>query len=221
MNEQQTPKQRPMFYWGWITLIIAGAIWLLTYLMFTPESKQEHIDALPWHAQVNEQGNLKVLGLTLNESSTRDAMALYGKEIEIMLFTDHDTQPISVESFFESMHIGYAFRGRLVLTLNTNAAQLDSMLQRGGKVKSLDTGHREITLSGQDLHLAVDLPIKYLTFIPQSKIDESIIEQRFGQPTRDYEGEDGLRRWSYPEKQLTVIFDGTGRKVLEFGHNDL
>lgn len=214
-------NKRPMFYWGWFTLLIAGVIWLLSYLFVTPPSNQQDASALPWHATLDETGALNVLGLTLNKSTTRDAMQLYGNEVEIVLFSNSHNEPVSLEAFYDDMRIGYAFRGRLVLTLDLHQDELREMQLRGGKVKSLNSGDREVTLSGYDLNAATNLPIKHLTYIPYPKIDEDVIQHRFGLPTKDYVGEDKLRRWVYPEKKLTVIFDDTGRKVLEFGHNNL
>lgn len=212
----QTPK-RPVFYWGWLTLLLAGVLWMVSYYFVDPPSNQQTSNALPWHASVDAQGQVHVLGLTLGHSTTRDAMALYGKEIEIVLFTNAQNQATSIESFFEDMYIGYAFRGRLILTLQADPTRLDDMLSRGGKVKSLESGGREVTLSGEDLTQALDLPIQHLTYIPYPKLDENILKQRFGEPTQDVTGADGVRRWSYPDKQLTIIFDESGRKVLEFG----
>jgi hypothetical protein len=145
-------------------------------------------------------------------------MALYGKETKIILFSDKQHQPVSVEAFFEDMYIGYSLRGRLILTLETSPEQLEAMFSRGGRVKSADSGAHEITLAGSDLSEALNLPIRHLTYIPYPKIDEETLIHRFGQPSNDSLGDDGVRRWHYPERQLVILFDETGRKVLEFGH---
>ena len=116
------------------------------------------------------------------------------------------------------MYIGYSLRGRLILTLETSTEQLEAMFSRGGRVKSADSGAHEITLAGSDLSEALSLPIRHLTYIPYPKIDEETLIHRFGQPSKDSLGDDGVRRWHYPERQLVILFDETGRKVLEFGH---
>jgi hypothetical protein len=189
-----------------------------SYFFVDPPNNNQDGSALPWNASINTQGQLTVLGLTLNQSTTKDAMALYGKETKIILFTDKLHKPVSVEAFFEDMYIGYSLRGRLILTLETSTEQLEAMFSRGGRVKSADSGAHEITLAGSDLSEALSLPIRHLTYIPYPKIDEETLIHRFGQPSKDSLGDDGVRRWHYPERQLVILFDETGRKVLEFGH---
>lgn len=212
-------QKRPIFFWGWLTLILAGIIWGVSTFFVNPPSNEHEASALPWNASVNAQGQVEALGLTLGKSTTQDAMMLYGKETKIILFTDRSHQPVSVETFFEDMYIGYSLRGRLILTLETSAEQLEDMFSRGGRVKSADSGAHEITLAGTDLSLALTLPIRHLTYIPYPKIDESTLLQRFGQPREDTIGEDGIRRWHYTDRKLIILFDESGRKVLEFGHN--
>lgn len=214
----ETQAKRPMFFWGWLTLALAGIIWVASYFFVAPPSNNQDGSALPWNASVNAQGQLTVLGLTLGQSTSKDAMALYGKETKLILFSDKNHQPVSVETFFEDMYIGYSLRGRLILTLETTVEQLEAMFSRGGRVKSADSGAHEITLSGSDLSDAINLPIRHLTYIPYPKIDETTLIQRFGQPNQDKLGDDGVRRWIYPERKLVILFDETGRKVLEFGH---
>ncbi|UCG18164.1 MAG: hypothetical protein JSU84_06380 [Thiotrichales bacterium] len=214
----ETSHKRPMFFWGWLTLALAGIIWVSSYFFVDPPNNNQDGSALPWNATINAEGTLTVLGLTLGQSTTKDAMALYGKETKIILFSDKQHQPVSVEAFFEDMYIGYSLRGRLILTLETSTEQLEAMFSRGGRVKSADSGAHEITLAGTDLSDALNLPIRHLTYIPYPKINEETLLHRFGQPSKDSLGEDGVRRWHYPERQLVILFDETGRKVLEFGH---
>lgn len=216
MNE--AGAKPPLFFWGWLTLGLAAVIWVASYFFVDPPSNAQDASALPWNATVNAQGQVEALGLTLGKSTTQEAMTLYGKEIKIILFSDSHHQPISVESFFEDMYIGYSLRGRLVLTLETSAEQREAMFSRGGRVKSAESGAHEITLSGTDLGEALTLPIRHLTYIPYPKLDEATLIHRFGQPAQDTTGEDGVRRWHYPDRKLVILFDDTGRKVLEFGH---
>lgn len=214
----ETTHKRPMFFWGWLTLGLAGIIWVASYFFVDPPNNHQDGTDLPWNAQINEQGQLKVLGLTLGKSSSQEAMALYGKETKIILFSDKDHQPVSVETFFEDMYIGYSLRGRLILTLETSPELLEAMFSRGGRVKSVESGAHEITLAGNDLSEALNLPIRHLTYIPYPKIDEETLVHRFGVATQETIGDDGIQRWHYPERKLIILFDDSGRKVLEFGH---
>lgn len=205
------------FFWGWMTLIIGAILASLSIWLVDPPKTEQTATALPWEATINEQGKLTVLGLTLGQSTTRDAMALYGKEVQTSLFADQAGKAISLESFFEDMYIGYTLRGRLILTLDVEPTTLEAIMTRGARIKSTESGARDVSLAANDTATALDYPIRALTYIPYPKLDEAALKSRFGEPAEDKIGSDGLRRWFYPTKQLIIIFDDSGRKTLQFG----
>jgi hypothetical protein len=210
-------KKRPIFYWGWVTLIIGIVVSSVSILLVDPPETKQTAYALPWETQINDAGQLEVLGLTLGKSTTRDAMALYGKEVQITLFADRQNQPISVESFFEDMYIGYTLRGRLVLTLTRSPAQLNEMMDTGARVKITESGTREVSLSSDDSAKALDIPIRVLTYIPYPKLDENTLKSRFGEPEFETTGDDGIKRWHYPSRKLIILFNDSEHKTLQFG----
>lgn len=219
-TEENRPSAQPMhrtFFWGWMTIVIGLILAGLSIFLVDPPTTEQTSNALPWEAKINAQGQLDVLGLTLNKSTPRDAMALYGKEIQTYLFTTQENVPTGLESFFEDMYIGYTLRGKMVLNLAASSSEVDAIASRGARMKSLESGGREIALASDDSARALDFPIHALTFIPYPKLDEAAIESRFGKPTTDDVGSDGLRRWHYPNIQLIIIFDHSGRKALQFG----
>lgn len=218
MNLQDNPITRhPTFYWGWVTLFIGLSIGAISVFWVSPPETTQTATALPWEAKVNDAGRLEVLGLTLDQSTTRDAMALYGKEVQIYLFADAQHKPKSLESFFEDMYIGYTIRGKLVLNVGVTDAQKQAMMERGVRIKALESGDREVSLSNEDTLAVLDLPIHALTYIPYPKLDEQALESRFGKPESESVGDDNLKRWHYPSKKLIIIFDESGRKALQFG----
>jgi hypothetical protein len=210
-------QKHATFYWGWVTLIIGAILAMLSIFWVAPPTTEQKTTALPWEAKVNDAGQLDVLGLTLGKSSTRDAMALYGKEVQVRLFANMQGKAISLESFFEDMYIGYSLRGRLVLTIDTKPEQLDQMLEAGARIKTTETGVREVSLSSNDSALALDIPIRALTYLPYPKLDEATLKSRFGEPTQDGIGDDGIRRWYYPKLKLVILFHDSDRKSLQFG----
>lgn len=210
-------KKRPIFYWGWVTLVIGIVVSAMSILLVNPPETEQTANALPWEAKINDVGQLEVLGLTLGKSTTRDAMALYGKEIQVTLFANNQNQPISVESFFEDMYIGYTLRGRLVLTLDLTDAQLNAMMDVGARVKITESGTREVSLSHDDSGRTLDIPIRVLTYIPYPRLDEKALKSRFGEPDFETTGDDGIKRWHYPSRKLIILFNDTEHKTLQFG----
>jgi hypothetical protein len=217
LNTAKTERKHGTFYWGWLTLIIGAVLAALSIFWVEPPTTEQQATALPWEAKINHEGNLEVLGLTLGKSSTRDAMALYGKEVQVNLFANMQGEAISLESFFEDMYIGYSLRGRLVLTLDVKPEQLSRMLEAGARIKTTETGVREVSLSSDDSGLSLDIPIRALTYLPYPKIDESTLKSRFGEPDQDSVGDDGIRRWHYPALKLVILFHDSDRKSLQFG----
>jgi hypothetical protein len=218
VNLQDNPDTRhPTFYWGWVTLMLGLVIGGISVFWVSPPETTQTATALPWEAKVNEAGALEVLGLILDKSTTRDAMALYGKEVQVYLFADGQGKPKSLESFFEDMYIGYTMRGKLVLNIGATREQLQQMMDRGIRIKALESGAREVSLDSDDTIAALDIPIHALTYIPYPKLDEAALESRFGKPVTESVGDDKLKRWHYPDKKLIIIFDDSGRKALQFG----
>ncbi len=205
------------FYWGWMTLIIGAILAAVSIFWVEPPTTEQNATALPWEARINDEGKLEVLGLTLGKSTTRDAMALYGKEVQITLFANMQGEAVSLESFFEDMYIGYSLRGRLVLTLDIKPEQLNQMMDVGTRIKTTETGAREVSLSSKDSAAALDIPIRALTYLPYPKLDELTLKSRFGEPEQDVVGEDNIRRWYYPKRQLIILFHDSERKSLQFG----
>lgn len=211
------PKTRIQFYWGWVTIGIGLILGVLSIFFVDPPSTTQTPNALPWEAKLNAMGQLDVLGLTLGKSTTRDAMTLYGKEVQVTLFADKQNTPVSVESFFEDMYIGYTLRGRLILTLNLTPTELNNMLDTGARVKITESGVREVSLSSNDSSKVLDIPIRALTYMPYPKLDETTLKSRFGEPDRDAVGDDSIRRWYYDARKLIILFNDAERKTLQFG----
>jgi len=217
LTNLDTNRKHATFYWGWVTLVIGAILAVISIFWVEPPTTEQKATSLPWEAKLNDAGKLDVLGLTLGNSSTRDAMGLYGKEVQVRLFANMQGEAISLESFFEDMYIGYSLRGRLVLTLDTKPDQLNHMLEAGARIKTTETGVREVSLSSNDSALALDIPIRALTYLPYPKLDEATLKSRFGEPVQDTVGEDGIRRWHYPALKLVILFHDSDRKSLQFG----
>jgi len=69
-------------------------------------------------------------------------------------------------------------------------------------------GGKRITLTADDLARVRSLPIASLTYMPTTRLDEAVIEKRFGQPVqRVRENKTGLIHWLYPQDGVDIILD--------------
>ncbi|WP_127469995.1 hypothetical protein [Thiomicrorhabdus aquaedulcis] len=131
MNKPVTSKKRLPMFW----LVFIGSIVALSLMVFI-QPERDAVDAshLPWNAHIDEQGQLHALGLKPNVTTLREAMKLYGKDVEIKLFTDNvDQTRKSAEAYFPVVYIG-SIKGALALRLNASETQLEEAFQRGKKL---------------------------------------------------------------------------------------
>jgi hypothetical protein len=110
-------KMRPLYWVILITLVLFTGL-----MMISPSEKKLNPDHLPWNAKYNTNGQLEALGLTLNQSTLKDAMDLYGRDIEIKLFEMTDGTR-TAEGYFNSMYIG-SIHSALVIKLAIQADDL-------------------------------------------------------------------------------------------------
>jgi hypothetical protein len=217
MHTAREEKRLPVF---WISFI--GSIVLVTLLiMFTkPDSQQVSTDPkqLPWNAHYDESGQLHALGLTLNKSSVADAMQIYGKDVEIKIFSKKDGSDKSLEAFFPVIYIG-SIKAGLALRLQADIETLNSYYNKGKKTVPTRTGDREVELYYADAAKLLNHPIISATLVPRKNLTDRAIAMRFGEPDRKETQSDGLDHWFYNKLGLELIIDAEGPEALQYSAN--
>ncbi|MDY0136867.1 MAG: hypothetical protein RBS36_06830 [Thiomicrospira sp.] len=203
-------KNRPI-YW-----VVFGALFLFIALMWLSPQKQDfNPEHLPWNAHYDTQGELHALGLTLDRSTLKDAMNLYGRDIEIKLFEMQDGQK-SAEAYFGSMYIG-SIHGALVLKLALSEAELDAYFQRGARTTITQQGTREVQLNNEDTLALFNHAIYEATLVPRRNLTPTAIEKRFGQADAIEQDEaNQLSRWWFRDKGLELILLDGGNDILRY-----
>jgi hypothetical protein len=82
-----------------LSILAAATLGFIAIMLFPGDREPEGPPKLPWDLSIDDQGRVRVFGLTLGQSKLADIQALFGEEGEINLFSPTAGQ-YSVESYF-------------------------------------------------------------------------------------------------------------------------
>ncbi|MBN2647695.1 MAG: hypothetical protein JXR44_07915 [Thiotrichales bacterium] len=213
MKPLQINKKRPLpMFW----VVLAGSLLgFLLILLLQPQREAINEQQLPWNAYFDEQGQLHALGLTIGQSTVEDASLLYGKDLEIKLFSDWDQSNKSVEAYFPVVYIG-SIKAALALKIAVPEARMQAAFENGKKMTMAGSGGRELELFNADKLEFMQLPITSLTLLPRNNLTERAIEMRFGQPDYREIQSDGLEHLFFTKLGLEMILDPEGPEALQY-----
>ncbi|BCN92421.1 hypothetical protein THMIRHAM_02060 [Thiomicrorhabdus immobilis] len=208
---KHTPKKLPVF---WILFFIS-TIGFSLMLLIQPDREPVDTAHLPWNSSFDGQGKLHALGLTLHKSTLSDAMALYGKDVEVKLFSDKDESNKSLEAYFPVIYIG-SIKAGLTLKLEATNEELENAYSNGKKTSLTTSGEREVELYTSEIAKFFNSPISSMALIPRNNLTERAIDKRFGQPDRKEIQSDGLAHWFFDKLGLELIIDAEGPEALQY-----
>jgi hypothetical protein len=202
-----------------IVLGVIGAALLgfFAVLLLIPPTIHDGQVRLPWRTSVDAAGRTQVFGFTLGETSLAEVRDLFGQEGTINLFeTPGWTDRYGVEVYFEQVYL-QSLRADFVMTLDVDQRTLEGMYERGLRISQLGSGSKKIKLDPNDVDALLQRPIRAITYLPQARLDEALIERRFGPPAeRRTETETGIVHWLYPERGIDVARDPKGKVVIQY-----
>lgn len=205
-------KTLPIF---WLTLIGSIIGFVLLVIITMPEPEKVNQEQLPWNAYIDNSGQLHALGLIIGKSNLEDAMALYGKDVEVKIFSNKDESNKSLEAFFPVMYIG-SIKAGLALRLDAPIERIEQAYSNGKTVTVTKNGEREIELYNSDIIDFFKTPILSATLVPRKNLTDRAIAMRFGEPDIKEKQSDGLDHWFYNELGLEMIIDKEGPEALQF-----
>lgn len=168
----------------------------------------------PWQiSRAPDGATISVFGLTLGQSTVRDAVAKFGRRYEFGLFESKDGQ-LGLEVYFRDAVIG-GLSARLVLAARLPAATLNAIRAQVGKGKPTADGGRRYTLSEADDAQALTATITAITYVPAVDYDADLVRQRFGEPSERLKGNDGIH-WLYPQQGLDLLLGDNGQALLQY-----
>lgn len=198
--------------------IILGVVGLIAVtiaiLLTLPDNSTSTPDTLPWRITHPTPESTRIFGITLGETALAEAEKTFKEEAEISLFkpTDRD---MGVEAFIEEVNFN-GLKAKLVMTVAVPAEELTGMFNRGLRMNATGSGKR-ITLTPDDLDKVRKAPVASLTYLPNVRLEESVIVKRFGEPAeRIRETKVNLTHWLYPQHGLDIILNPKEKPVLQY-----
>ncbi|MBL8250596.1 MAG: hypothetical protein JNK31_02885 [Candidatus Competibacter sp.] len=169
---------------------------------------------MPWQITRSQDGmTIGVFGLTLNESTLRDAVRKLGRRYELGLFQNPAGQ-LNLEAYFRDAVVG-GLNARLVLSAQLSDEQLNALRARAGAGKPTAEGGRRYAVLEADQDLALTGTVSAITYLPVIKFDADVARKRFGEPAERIAVKDGTH-WLYPEAGLDLLLGDGGEALLQY-----
>lgn len=195
----------------WSVGIVSVLVILGSFFM---RGEPRRADDLPWHIEHPTSDSVRIFGLTLSQSTAKEAEQRFKEEAEPSLFKSPDGKMIA-EFFFEQVDLA-GLRSKVVLTIDVPEAELKGMYERGLRMASTGSG-KKITMTPDDVAKLRTLPISSLTYLPGLRVDEALFLKRFGQPAqRIKENGNGLVHWLYPQNGLDINLGGGEKPIMQY-----
>lgn len=195
----------------WSVGIVSVLVILGSFFM---RGEPRRADDLPWHIEHPTSDSVRIFGLTLSQSTAKEAEQRFKEEAEPSLFKSPDGKMIA-EFFFEQVDLA-GLRSKVVLTVDVPEPELKGMYERGLRMASTGSG-KKITMTPDDVAKLRTLPISSLTYLPGLRVDEALFLKRFGQPAqRIKEKGNGLVHWLYPQNGLDINLGGGEKPIMQY-----
>jgi hypothetical protein len=190
-------------------LLLMAMIGLLSCTPDVPENNTP-VTGLPWQIDRLPGGDTRVFGITPGVTTLGQAMESLGKDMELAIIAAPD-EAGALEAYYSHYSAG-PITGSLILVMDVAPDRLAGMRDRGFQ----DGGSRRYRLAPDDLPLALQAPVRAITFSPTFSLDEEIARTRFGKPGEVVALTAQQKHLLYPDRGLDVVLDSEGREVLQY-----
>ncbi len=177
---------------------------LVTVAVFAWTSSQYKTDNTHRDTWVDSTGNLHVLGITLQETTLRQAESLLQSRSDTALYIyprEHPSAGMTLEAFFPAI----ADHSKVILLLDTDTDLLHDIETRATRPHLYPNKVARMNLSPQDHKLAQQLTVRELTLIPSVSLNRKNIEARFGKANREETLPDGGLKLLFADLQLEAV----------------
>ena len=182
-----------------------------------PEPVDDGVDRRPWQVGLDASGHSLVFGFVLGRTSLAEVRQVLQEEGELNLFHHPGAAlPFGAEAYFEQIELE-RLRADMVVTLAVDQAALSGMYDRGLRISQLGSGAKKVKLDPADAATLAAAPIRDISYLPKVRLDDGLIEQRFGRPVKKLtEAKTGMLHWLYPERGIDIGRDTKGHAVIQY-----
>ncbi len=167
----------------------------------------------PWQTHLSDHGNPILFNLEIGKDSLNTAIAGLRDIPSLSLFRDRDNT-LRVEAYFEQPRLG-AWRGKIFLVLALSEEHKQALYARGARRTALSDHKEKVSLTKADTEQLGNTFIESLTYIPAMRLDESLLEKRFGKPSQIIHETDQIQHWLYPQRGLDITVNQQGNTLMQ------
>ncbi len=203
------------FFIGTLLLIVFLLLPFTFPFLGLTEPKAPPNPFFPWNVTI-QNGKTKAFGVALGDAALFHWKERWGDDFDIAIITtpQKENADAQLEVFYNKLSLGFV-DAKVVLNLAASPLELEQMVQRAPKSEVLKSGARKITLAQTDKTAALNRKIAAVSVIPNVRLTEEDIVQRFGKANLREEKDERIVLF-YPEKALRVQVAKKERPLLEY-----
>lgn len=211
-----TMKKETIFTIACVLFVAAFAYFGLP--MFTPriENQTQHTF---WETSLSPENNMEVFGLTLNQSTLKDAIDTFGNRVTLTLYeTESGDQ---VEGYFRETQVG-PFVGRMAFRLDSKPEAIQTTKEQLLPEDAPMSRNKSYKITSNLGELFVNDPLFSLAFIPTHIVltPDDVIG-RFGQPDQiieeiENDQKTGTVHYLYQSKGIDITLDKEKRSIIQY-----
>ena len=200
-----------------LKLLWAGlAVLFLLILWPNDEALEEKAASIRiWNANVNEQGQLNVLGVTLGQHTLKEAETILHTQSERALFIDvtgDEHKGETLEAYFPTS----PDRAKLFLELDASEELVEKIKSRAYKATVFPSGNAKLEVAPEQMKEVEATIVRSLTYVPPISLTPALVEKNFGEPERKVRDRDGNIHILYSNLGLDVVLPIEGKPLLQF-----
>jgi len=168
----------------------------------------------------DDKQHLHVMGIVLDESTVRDAEIAFKSRTDAALFLypkkTKEGQGAQYTAKLEAYFPSIADHSKVLLTLKTTDAELESIRKRSTRPRVYPNGVIRMNLSNQDILAVQHMIITEMSLIPSLELNEEMIEAQFGKPELVTNTSPNTTVYSFPKFGLTATINQDDKDKLTF-----
>lgn len=196
----------------YLFLIVFGFVILITAI--NDKRYQITSDDLPWQVTINQSGQSSVFGITLKQTTMREAFKTLNVFPETALFA-HESGRKTLEAYISSVSLS-GLTAKIILEYDVSDADLQRYIEGSIKKEGMPSGAFKYALNESDLLEAMQAPVASISYIPYAQFDDEIILQRFGIASETIEVDDNLSILLYPDLGLSISYNKEDKEILQY-----
>jgi len=196
----------------YLFLIIFGFVILITAI--NDKRYQITPDNLPWQITITKSGQSKVFGITLGQTTLRDAFQVLNVYPQTALFAHKDGRK-SLEAYISSLSLS-GLTAKMILEYDVTDETMQRYIEDSVDREGMPSGAFKYKLNEEDLLQAMQSKVKSISYIPYAQFDDEIIMQRFGLAAETVEVDDQSSILLFPDLGLSIAYNQEDKEILQY-----